>query len=248
VVVDEPHDVDAVLRVLEHLARDELTDVSGPDNDHVLDVQNALARGGPHRRSTGRDQNDREDPEARELRERRRRRTGQPSAEQQQPGPDGHEVEDADEVVHRGVVGAFLVAVIEPVHLRHHQPHRQRGQERDPLPGLRGVRQERLGQREGAQQSDEIRNDEKPSDQPAAPADAVVAATSSDDVQGARVDVVEEALRVRHVGSRRCRVARMRVDENGPCMCRASVAIDRSCEVGVADLRTRAGHPAPPGR
>ena len=41
--VDEPDDVDPVLRVQQRLARDELADVARAHDDHVLDVEHAAA-------------------------------------------------------------------------------------------------------------------------------------------------------------------------------------------------------------
>ena len=56
--VHEPDQLDAVLRVAQQLARDELADVAGADDDGVLGVGVAAAGARPHRRPAGGDEDD----------------------------------------------------------------------------------------------------------------------------------------------------------------------------------------------
>ena len=61
--VDEADEVDPVLGVLEELARDELADVAGADDDRVLEVGELMPAGGTRRDACERDGDDREQPE-----------------------------------------------------------------------------------------------------------------------------------------------------------------------------------------
>ena len=72
--VDEADEVDAVLRVLEELARRELADVAGADDDRVLEVERSCAapivRASPRADVTKIDREEPEDDEPRHVRAR----------------------------------------------------------------------------------------------------------------------------------------------------------------------------------
>ncbi len=143
--VDEADEVDAVLRVLEDLAAEQLADVTGADDDAVLDVREAEAGG-------------RARDDAAE-RSRTRARSTQKSAvfvrvgvhdagcgadDPERPRRHRDQVEDADDVVGGRVLGALLVVVVEAVEPREDDPGRQRqeedgelGRRRDALAGRR---------------------------------------------------------------------------------------------------------------
>ena len=57
-VVDESDDVEAVLGVLERLARDQLSHVAGTDDDRVLQVRDGAPTGRPRERARERDERD----------------------------------------------------------------------------------------------------------------------------------------------------------------------------------------------
>ena len=118
--VDEADEVDPVLGVLEQLARDELADVAGADDDGVLEVRGLRRQQRCGRRRepsvTNAIASAQKVDELGEVRARRRRRATTPTTNE--PGADRDEVEDADEVVERRVVGPLLVVVVEPVELR----------------------------------------------------------------------------------------------------------------------------------
>ena len=101
--VDEADEVDAVLGVLEQLARHELADVAGADDDRVLEVGDAAPA--PEARATERadgDEHDRERPEARSTSTRSGAASpDQPRADEEEPDADRDQVEDAAEVVRR---------------------------------------------------------------------------------------------------------------------------------------------------
>ncbi len=66
--VDEADEVDAVLRVLQELARRELADVAGADDDRVLEVERAAPRDRAREPASRRHEDDREQPEEDEPR------------------------------------------------------------------------------------------------------------------------------------------------------------------------------------
>ena len=95
----------------------------------------------------------------------------------EQPGADRDEVEDADDVVGRRVVGALLVAVVEAVELRRDDPERQRREEDRPprradvATAGRRAGYSRLRDEEREQQPDEVGGEQHPAHQPTAALD-----------------------------------------------------------------------------
>src|SRR6476469_9699516 len=101
--------------MLYELAGDQLADVARTDDDRLLHV-GALApdRGTRDRTSAG-DENDRKRPERDELGHAGAGSTGRPRRDEHEPRTHRREVEDADEVVDRGVIRALVVVVVEPI-------------------------------------------------------------------------------------------------------------------------------------
>ncbi len=130
--VDEANEMDAQFGMLPELTADELTDVARSDDQRVLDVSGTS----PHERTiddaAGYEQGERGDPEDGDLRE-LRVAAGQPQADDAEPGADRDQMEERQEVIDGGVLGASLVAVVQAVHLRTKDPERQRHAEEDEL-------------------------------------------------------------------------------------------------------------------
>ena len=85
--VDEADQVDAVLAVLEELARDHLADASRSDDDGVLEVGRSAAAEGAGRGASDRHDRDREGPEGDQSRKGRRRERGSPRQPRRTPRP-----------------------------------------------------------------------------------------------------------------------------------------------------------------
>ena len=175
-LVDEAHEVDAVLGVLQQLARDLLADVSCADDDRVLDVRVGAPADGTRGAPGEGDEDDRCRPEDEQLPHLRVRDAGLPGDHEEHPGTDRDHVEHAEHVVDRRVVGAGLVAVVEAVGAREQEPERQREHEADELRpdaeaielglGLGPEDDLRDGERE--QEAHDVGGRERPLDQPAA--------------------------------------------------------------------------------
>ena len=131
--IDEADEVDAVLRMLKKLLRDQLTDIAGPDDHRVLQIRDVTTRARPGDRAPTGDERHCSRPEDQELRGSWMRQPRDVRAGEEQPRADRDHVEDAGEVVRCRVVRALLVMVVEPVELRDHDPAGQRGEEDDDL-------------------------------------------------------------------------------------------------------------------
>ena len=186
--IDEPDEVDAVLRVLEDLARDQLADVAGSDDHGVLLVRLGAARDGAgadppgdhegHRRRPERD--DRADVEC---------AADDRAGGKQEERRDRDHVEDAGDVVDGRVVRPLLVAVVEAVDLgqrdaRHRAEH---------VPGR--LRAEELGDEDARQDAEDVGQEQQPTDEPAAAASDGERATAQ----------LPRAKRVRNCALGRCR-------------------------------------------
>ena len=133
VLVDEADEVDAVLGVLQQLARHLLADVPGAD-DRACSGRTRPVPADARARSCGR-------PGRARSRAARRaaasgssdRRTQHVGEREEHPRADRDHVEDAEEVVDRRVVGALLVARVQAVEAREHDPDRQRQREEKDL-------------------------------------------------------------------------------------------------------------------
>ena len=75
-------------------------------------------------RAQDRHEDDREEPEDDEPPEVRIREPGEVRQNEEAPCSERHDLDDADDVVNRGMVRALLVAVVEPVHAREQHPER----------------------------------------------------------------------------------------------------------------------------
>ncbi len=114
------------------------------------------------------------EPERDELVQLDRAHPGEQAAREQEPAADRDDVEDADDVVHAGVVRVPLVAVVEAVQLGHDRPEGQREQERGRLGAQRGVpagilaRVRQDHEPEGERQPDEVGDHQAAPQEPAA--------------------------------------------------------------------------------
>ncbi len=170
-IVDEADELDAVLRVVHDLAREPLADVAGSDDDRPLRVRRAAPEPRPGAHAAEGDEHDRQDPRCELGRgiERRVEPDGEASVEQQRS--DGDELQDADEVVRRRVVGALGVGPVEVVQRRDRDP---RGKAREQQAELerrgrvadRSEHEQRHEERAGNREQiggDERAPDERPS-------------------------------------------------------------------------------------
>ena len=128
VLVDEADEVDAVLRVLEELARGELADLPRADDQGVLQVQRAP----PSERTRGaakcHDEDRREEPERYEAGNVRVSDSHEPGRDEVEPRAERDQVEDAHELVDRRMVDVLLVSLVESVELGGDDPERNRQQ------------------------------------------------------------------------------------------------------------------------
>ena len=113
----------------EDLARDELRDRVDADDDGVLHVGGPRAGERPGADARERDERDREYPEREQLGRVRLREPRHPRGREEEERPDRHEVEDADEIVERGMTRALLVAIVEAVQPSQHDPAGKRHEE-----------------------------------------------------------------------------------------------------------------------
>ncbi len=192
--VDEPDEVDPVLGMVEVLAREQLADFPFADDDRVLEIRELPATPRARHSARGRDEHDRECPEHRELRQGGTCESRHPRNGEQQPRADGDEVEHAHHVVHGRVVGALLVAVVQPVELRDDDPRRQREEEHEVLPAHRHVIdrsagwKDRFGDQERQGEPDDVGEEQCAPDEPPAPADDRRLAPTVEDLECALVD------------------------------------------------------------
>src|SRR5207249_8545170 len=115
-------------------------------------------------------------PEGKELRDTGIDERGHPGEYEEQPTDNGREMEDRHELVDRGVVGALLVAAVQPVESSDQDPGRQCGQEggrfdaqsKSPRSGMVEAEQE-LRDKESEDQSDHVGAQEHSSNQPSSP-------------------------------------------------------------------------------
>ena len=197
-VVDKPDDIDAVLRMLQELARDRLADVACSDDDRVLDVLEAPAADRACEGASRDYEHDREQPEDEQLMQVERRHVSHGRADKEDPGADCDEVKDAYEVVDGRVVVALFVVLVQPVEPCHHDPGREGERESEPFhPWADRVavpyrRVEELGREEGQTQADEVCEDERAPDEPATPSSDVAALPAVHDLQGPFTDHVSQ--------------------------------------------------------
>ncbi|MEZ5098363.1 MAG: hypothetical protein R3C15_00815 [Thermoleophilia bacterium] len=179
--VDEAEQVDPVLAMLHQLARDELADVARAEDQRVLQVEQAPAAGRPGDGPRGGDQHDRERPEGGELVDVRVGHPRHHRADEDDERPDGHEQEDADEVVDRRVLGAQVVVVVEAEELREDDPGGQRAEEQQPLDErvdpthLATGAEDELDHEHGDGEAEDVGQDEHAPDERAAPVRAPLA-------------------------------------------------------------------------
>ena len=159
--------------MLKELVCDRLTDIAGPEDQRVLEIPGTSSSHRARCRPRQNHAKDRGRPEDQQL----RRRRMSDSREIADDGGSGRthrdHVENGRELVRRGVIGALLVPVVEPVGLRHHDPERQEQHESRDLTQLTegsdsvvcGHRP--LGDEEGGHQADHVRSRKRPPQHPA---------------------------------------------------------------------------------
>ena len=128
-IVDEAHEVDAVLAMVRQLEGELLADVPRADDDCVLLVAGQVAAEHPRDGAQGRDQDDRGEPEDAESAEHRLHEVRGDAEEGEDPDADRDASEDTDDVVDRRVVGPLLVAVVEPLEAQEKKPAGNREEE-----------------------------------------------------------------------------------------------------------------------
>ena len=134
VAVDKANDVEPVFGVLADLAVEELRHVARADDDHVLDVGRVASADDASGRPEQGDEYDSSQPEDDEPRQRRVGQAGEMSDREERPGSNRDDLEDAEDVVHRGVIASLLVPVVEGVCAREKNPQRQAGGEQGDFP------------------------------------------------------------------------------------------------------------------
>ena len=165
-IVDEAHEVDAVLAMVRQLESELLADVSRADDHRVLLVAGQMAAERPRDCAQCRDQDDGGEPEDAEPAEHRLHEVRGDAEESEDPDADRDAAEDADDVVDGGVVGPLLVAVVEPLEPKQEKPARDREQEcdvletrGDPVAG-RAARDERTRENEREDESHDVRGEQ----------------------------------------------------------------------------------------
>ena len=122
VVVDEADDVEPVAAVLAHLLGEQARDVARADDEDVLHVRGLASADHADEDAEEPDEADRERPEHHEPLERRMGELDDVRADEEDPGSDRDDLEDAEEVVDGRVIGALLVAVVQPVQRARESP------------------------------------------------------------------------------------------------------------------------------
>ena len=153
-----------------------MTDVAGAHNDRVLKIRDVASAQGARSDPRERYEHHRGRPEQDELQCLRMCQTREVRARREDPGADGDDMEDADEIVGGRMVRALFVAVVEAVQLRDHYPERERGQEEKRLgssvgelcPPMGG--DQKFGEQESSHQAEDVRAQEHAPDEPAATA------------------------------------------------------------------------------
>ncbi len=121
------------------LVGEQVRDVARADDDHVLDVRALPTTDGAARGAQERDERNGEEPEHDQPPQVRVRKVENMRDDEEAPRPQRHDLEDADDVVDRGVVGSLLVTVVEAVDAREQHPERKGGEEESDLPDRRDL-------------------------------------------------------------------------------------------------------------
>ena len=170
-VVDEADDSNPILGVLGQFSRDQLSNVPGANDECALFVR-GRRRDRARQGSSGRHQEDREGPEGGDLGQIGVSETGEPGARKEKPGTDRDEVEDANDFIDGRVIRPRLIMVVQPVEVRHEDPHGQRGKEEvelgleaDTVLEVAARRDHELRGDERDREANEVGGDERPPDE-----------------------------------------------------------------------------------
>ena len=174
--VDEADQIDPVLRVLEQLPGHELAHVACADDHRVLQIGDVPAAEAPCDAPRDRDEHDGRDQEERKPAEGGLGDPERPQGQRDHPQTRRRQMEDADDVFRRRVIGALLVALVEAVELRQDDPERQADQEEQRLAADRqaAAEQPRLAReglchQERERQADDVGHEQRAPNQPATP-------------------------------------------------------------------------------
>jgi hypothetical protein len=117
----------------QQLLGNRLSDVAGSDDHGVLDIRRASTDEPAANRARQRHHERGEDPEEEELLDLRMRDAAQPAECEEEPGADGHHVENVRPLIRRRVIRPLVVQAVEPVHAGDEHPARKRGDEEQNL-------------------------------------------------------------------------------------------------------------------
>ena len=196
----------AVLWVLAQLARDELADVAGADDDRVLEVGRGAA--GTSVRATARAVPTRQSTSAQKARSSRAAGSSAGPVSQsaakssQAPTVARWKTPTKSSTVEWSV--ALLVAVVEAVELRNEEPAGKRADEeqifgRRVEPRMRtALAEHELGKEEGQGEPDQVGDHERPTHEPPAPVTA--RAPALEDLERLPVGDLREVFRKRRLG------------------------------------------------
>ena len=132
-------------------------------------------------------------PEDHHAAGRRSRKTEEPRDSDERPRSGRDELEDADEVVHRRVIGSDVVAVIEAEDLRRDYPRREGCEQDEDLYSDRKGR-ERSRDRVGKSEPEHVRGEEQSPHEPAAATAPTAYPPPPEDLERAAVDGVQHAV------------------------------------------------------
>ncbi len=147
--VDEAEQLEPVLGVLLDLPGNELSDVTAADHDHTLVVARQPTSEPTCNRTTEGDQRDCQKPIHREALHLGRREPRDHGRRRHEPRAERDHLQDAEQLVDGGVIGALLVPIVEPVQLEEQNPDGERQREEERLGNERD--------RRGIADSDECR-------------------------------------------------------------------------------------------
>ena len=197
--VDEADDVDAIFGVTQQLLGDRLADVSGADDDSVLNEARPCAGSCACEGPGQRHQQDRENPEEQEFRHVRVREPCKRCESVEEPRANRDHVEHGRGLIDSGVSRAPVVLAVQPIEPRDQYPSRQREQEEERLrseveaPGKPPVEGE-LGGEEGDEKCRHVGAEQKAPHHPSATVDTRREASPLENLERPLADDILERL------------------------------------------------------
>jgi len=178
---------------MQELTRNKLPDVASANDDRVLEVHQAASYAGSHRNTPGDEKRDGERPKDHGAGRQGTGKTEDRRHCDERPGAGRGQLEDADKVVDRRMIGADVVAVVETEDFCRDDPDGERCNEEHRLNTDRQIR-ERPGEGEGEHESADVRYEKQPAHQPAAATAPATKPASPQDLERAVVDRVQHTL------------------------------------------------------